>query len=112
MKLPLPIPLLLLAACSSEPDPCDAFCALAAEVQTRCLEQSGLYWSATGYEDEDDYAASCRTWAWEQRLLARDAGEDEGQVGETCEAHQADLEEGECAALTAIDWEAPAWERP
>lgn len=104
--------LLILSACAAGPDPCAELCALAAERKGSCLAEDGLDWSAAGYEDEADYAASCETWAWEQRLLAEEAGADPESVDRTCAAREAALEQGGCEALTAIDWNDPAWEEP
>ncbi len=99
-----------LLACDPGPDPCAELCALAASVQGECLASDGLDWSALGYAGEEDYRASCETWAWEQRLLAEDAGADEDAVSQTCAARAEGLVD--CAALAAIDWEDPAWEVP
>ena len=104
--------LILLVACGSSPDPCEPFCALAASTRGECLADEGLDWEAAGYEDEADYAGSCETWAWEQRLLAREAGGDPDAVGARCEALGEAVETGGCEALAAIDWDDPAWEEP
>ena len=107
----------LLLACEPQPPAvCDEMCAAAAGLYGACLEDWGLDWSAAGYEDEDDYLESCRTWAWEMALLQQDAlergvEEAEGWLGTTCALRLRAFrsEDASCETYTSLDWE-PAWE--
>lgn len=106
---------LLLLACGRDPDPCVEMCAAAAPLQAACLEAGGLEWASTTYEDEQDYVERCETWAWELRLLERDAGE-RGAVDRVCDEREAalaaaleDPEAPDCDVLAGIDWGEMPW---
>lgn len=102
---------MLVMACNVEPGACDDMCAVAAERRGACLEREGLDWEAAGYADAADFEAACLTWAWEQRLLAREAAGVAAarSVEETCLMRQRAYEEDTCDELATIDWSAPAW---
>jgi len=109
--------ILLLLACAGAPDPCASMCSAAGELLGACVEDWELDWPAVGYADEADFLGSCETWAWEARLLEREArrqGEAErGAVDLLCEQREVDLraaiEEPACEAWTAIDWSEMPW---
>jgi hypothetical protein len=104
--------ILLLLSCARPPDPCDSMCAAAGELLSACVEDWELDWPAVGYDSEADFRDRCQTWAWEARLLERDArrrGEAErGAVDALCEQREdslrAAIEEPTCEAWTDIDW--------
>ena len=105
-----------LLACSSEPDPCDAMCDAAAQLYGSCLDSWEMAWDAAGYQDQDDFVERCRTWAWEARLLERDAGQ-AGSVDGLCSTRAQDFELAgadtgapECGAYTDIEWDVMPWE--
>lgn len=111
----MPLFALLLLACDGAADPCPAMCQAAAPLVLTCLEAEGLDWGAAGYADEGAFLESCETWAWQARLLERDAGE-EGAVDATCEARAASFEAAltdpaapDCAAWTEVRWEEMPW---
>lgn len=111
----MPLLALLLLSCAAEADPCPAMCEAAAPLVQACLEAEGLDWGAAGYADEAAFLESCETWAWQARLLERDAGQ-EGAVDATCQARaedftaaMADPEAPDCAAWTAVTWEEMPW---
>ncbi len=114
------LPLALVIACASPPDPCASMCDAAATLYGGCLADWGVGWEAAGYVDEDDFLGACQTWAWEQRLLEADAADrgltEVGGVDATCtdraasfDAAAADPDALDCNAYTGIDWNQPGW---
>ncbi len=100
---------LMIAGCA-EPaeDPCAPMCAAAASLYGACLEDWGADWAAAGYADGADFQDACETWAWEQRLLEDEAGQ-QGVVDATCLEREALFTEGTCEDFTAVDWSAALW---
>ena len=78
--------LLILLACTPEPEPCDDMCAAAAVHTADCLAADELDWPAAGYDDEADFLDACATWAWELRVL---------DVDPECAAREQALSAGE-----------------
>lgn len=110
---------LLVAACAEGvPDACVDMCAAAAPLQAACLDADGLDWTATAWGDAAGFVASCETWAWESRLLERDArrrGPLDGRgIEEICvERRDTFLAAGAgCEAYEDIDWDAPIGTSP
>lgn len=109
--------ILLLLACAGPPDPCESMCAAAGELLGACVEDWDLDWQAVGYDDEADFLNRCETWAWEARLLEREArreGEAErGAVDALCEQRgdslRAAAEGPACEAWTGIEWGEMPW---
>lgn len=95
--------LLLLAGCARVPPACEAMCEEATAVREGCLEEAGQDWSEAGFVDAADHTDWCLTWAWEQRLLERDAGEP-GRTEALCE-DRADALQG----ISCEDYDALAW---
>ena len=100
---PIPLALLLLAACSPAPDPCNPMCTAAAQRYGTCLEAWGTDWQAAGYQDEADFLDACDTWVWVSRELEADAGT-EGRVDAECREKRAVLEQGTCDDFLELDW--------
>jgi hypothetical protein len=117
---------LLLGCASDVPPACDRMCVAATAVYGSCLGAAGG-WSAGGYDDADDFAGSCDTWAWEMRRLEDDAVQRgaldaPGAVAATCRARADALSDAaaagdtasdaadSCAAFAAFDWHTPPWE--
>lgn len=107
---------LALAACADAADPCAPMCDAAAALYGACLDDAGLGWDAVGYADEAAYLDACATWAWELRVLERDAvkrGELDapGAVDATCEAREVALTapDADCATYDAMDWSTAPW---
>ncbi len=101
------------------PSACTDMCGSAAALYGGCLEDWGVDWSAAGYEDEDQFLASCATWIWEMSLLEADALErgeieQEGWLGPVCaERHAAfSAEDATCEAYTGVDWNDTPWQAP
>lgn len=108
---------LLLACLGCAPQAeiaCEALCRVATPIQAACLERDGLDWSATSWESEAGYRASCATWIWTQRRLARHATPGRpGRAERAVVAHCADFEQRlrtdpTCETYRALDWDAPA----
>jgi hypothetical protein len=104
------------AGCAPKPDAdCAPMCAAAATAFGRCLDPDGAgapTWQDAGYDDEQGFLDACDTWAWEQRLLAREAeGRRAGdaKVSAACATRSDALrdEDAPCDAFLAIDWSAP-----
>jgi hypothetical protein len=109
--------LLSLLACDPPADPCAQMCAQAAAVQCGCLETWDGEWSDLGYTDQEDFYESCQTWAWEMRILERDAvqrGEidEAGQVDAVCEERTAQLSTSgfSCKEWRGMDWSVTPWD--
>jgi hypothetical protein len=107
--------LLILMGCSTA-DPCAKMCSSATRVYGACLETWDASWTAAGYADARDYFHACETWAWELRLLEREAKRDGeidalGQVEAVCELREAALMEpnSQCDTWSDIDWETLPW---
>ena len=106
-----------LGGCAPEvPESCVAMCEAATGVYGDCLVEWELDWPAAGYDDAEAFTASCETWAWEMRVLHRDALRrgltDERQwLDQTCEERSTTLSsEGvTCEDYTAIDWNEVPW---
>jgi len=113
----------LLGCASDVPAACDRMCVAAAAVYGSCLEAAGG-WSAGGYDDADDFAGSCDTWAWEMRRLEDDAVQrgaldGPGAVSTACRARadalsdaaaSRDTASDSCETFAAFDWHTPPWE--
>lgn len=92
-------------------------CEAAGELLGVCVEDWELDWSAVGYADQADFLESCDAWAWQARLLERDArrrGEvDRGAVDALCHQREAELsaalETRDCEAWTETDWSTMPW---
>jgi hypothetical protein len=104
----------MVGACDRE-DPCEAMCATARHLYGSCLAEWDVDWTSAGYEDGDDFEASCLTWSWQMRRLEREArgrGEAEiGDVDQVCEARTACLSDSAatCDTFTNIDWDDTPW---
>ena len=106
-----------LGACAPEvPESCVTMCEAATTVYAGCLEQWELDWPAAGYDDAQAFTASCETWAWEMRLLHRDAlrrgyTADRTWLAQTCDERDATLssESATCEDYTDIDWNELPW---
>lgn len=94
-------------SCARAPDPCEAMCLAAAELYGGCLTSWDLDWSAAGYNDEAAFLESCRTWAWQGRILEEDAGE-KGRIDALCEDRAAlfSADTATCEDFTDLDWSA------
>ncbi|NOY28435.1 MAG: hypothetical protein GXP62_21470 [Oligoflexia bacterium] len=108
-------PLALILACAPASDPCDGMCQAAADLYGTCLSDWGQDWGAAGYDDQADFVDRCQTWAWEARILERDAGE-QGAIDPVCEARagafaqaMADPSAPDCAAYTGVEWDVMPW---
>jgi len=95
--------LAMQGACARVPAACEVMCERATAVQEECLAEEDRAWSDLGYEDAADHLDWCHTWAWSQRLLARDAGEP-GRASELCEARTEALEQITCEDYDALEW--------
>ncbi len=100
----------------SQPDPCADMCSASAQVYGACLESWGASWEAAGYSDARDYFHSCETWAWELRLLEKQAKRDgevpqTGRVDKVCRTRAEELRNSEtqCETWESIDWESLPW---
>ena len=107
--------LLMLLACGRE-DPCAAMCSAATRVYGGCLTSWDATWRDAGFADERDHFHSCETWAWEMRMLEKNALRRGnitalGHVDEHCSVKESELlsETMTCDEWSAIDWEAPLW---
>ena len=105
----------ILLACN-QPDPCAEMCSASTQVYGACLEEWGADWQAAGHEDARDYFHTCETWAWELRLLERDAKrsgdiDELGHVDQVCQSHDASLRTAEdpCQTWSNFDWNDLPW---
>lgn len=105
--------ILWLLACAEVPAPCLPMCEAATAARGACLAEQGLDWSAAGYSDAAEHQSACETWAWEMRLLERDAG-CPGATASVCAARDEALRAADspCPAYDAIDWSSSpiAWQ--
>lgn len=106
----------ILSCAPPEADPCAAMCSSATQVYGACLSDWGADWSDAGYSDERDYFHACETWAWEFRILEKQAKRDGevsalGNVDATCESNEQALETSvnPCDTWSAIEWENVPW---
>lgn len=105
--------LVLLGACApSAPESCEQMCGAAQALYQDCLETWGTDWQAAGYDDAEDFGASCEAWGFELALLAQDSPVDDAaeQLEATCEERRQALREGTCDTYTDIDWNELPWE--
>jgi hypothetical protein len=110
----------VLAGCAEDgPDACARMCEMAAATYGTCLSEQGAAWTDAGYDDQDDFVASCDVWTFEMRLLEEDAVdrgslEQTGAVDAACSNRRAALaQEGDsCDIFAEIDWATPPWRIP
>lgn len=94
-----------LLACAD--DPCAAMCAAAVPAYADCLSTWDADWSDAGYADAADFEAACATWAWEQRLMEREANA-RGETSATCAERAAALRTApSCERYQRWDWNTP-----
>ncbi len=93
-------------------------CSAATRVYGGCLTHWGAEWADAGFVDEKDYFHSCETWAWEMRMLEKDAKrkghiDSTGHVDDAClDSEDALLSDDmRCADWSAIDWGVVPWSR-
>lgn len=118
MQTPLPW-LILLSGCVPQAElACAELCYVAEPLQEQCLVEEGLTWEQSRWGSAEAFAASCQTWIWSQRRLARSSHsplrrEGDRALAEACLAHVEALNlEPSCASYRAIGWSEPAWRTP
>lgn len=83
------------------PPVCEEMCAVATTRQGECLGERD--WADVGYDDAADHAAWCETWAWEQQMLERDAG-DRGRTEALCDERADAVPDLTCDEYDALAW--------
>ena len=116
MQTPLPS-LILLIACAPQAElACAELCYVAEPLQEQCLLDEGLTWAQSRWGSAEDFAASCQTWIWTQRRLARSAHsplrrEGDRTLAQACTSQVEQLTaEPTCTSYRSIDWNEPLWE--
>ena len=108
---------LLFLGCDTS-DPCADMCQAAVDTHSACLAQWEAQWTDFGYADEQDFRNSCDTWAWEMRLLEKDARsvgdlDESGVVDGVCLEREKFLlsDTFNCDAWSSLDWNETPWKR-
>lgn len=84
--------LTIVATVGCGEDPCEALCPAATARLEACFDPWGVTWGpAVGYDDAEDHLNWCRTWAEEERLLARTSS-DPGAAHDALDARCADID--------------------
>ncbi len=103
-----------LLGCQSA-DPCAAMCQSAADLYGGCLSDWDTNWAAAGYDNRPDFISACETWAWEMRILERDARRHsdvkKGAVDRACQRRDECFlaPDATCEDFTGLDWNTPPW---